>query len=172
MGFSGAKIAPCPPYTPLGTIESSKGLRPSRALRGFFDSLKSQNSLRFFYRRCRFPLWKRSRGGFSEKSPSRALPKSTLIHTTTMWKSCNSPNDRALLPPHTRTASLQNQCLLSGVFKSREVPSTPHSRKCPLAAPHLFPVGGSRRGRALPGQKSLLSNVPSSKISRRNASSV
>ena len=39
MGFSGAKIAPCPPYTPLGTIESSKGLRPSRALRGFFDSL-------------------------------------------------------------------------------------------------------------------------------------
>ena len=41
MGFSGAKIAPCPPYTPLGTIESSKGLRPSRALRGFFDSLSS-----------------------------------------------------------------------------------------------------------------------------------
>ena len=35
MGFSGAKIVPCPPYTPLGTIESSKGLRPSRALRGF-----------------------------------------------------------------------------------------------------------------------------------------
>ena len=41
MGFSGAKIAPCPPYTPLGTIESSKGLRPSRALRGFFDSLRA-----------------------------------------------------------------------------------------------------------------------------------
>ena len=39
MGFSGAKIDPCPPYTPLGAIESSKGLRPSRALRGFFDSL-------------------------------------------------------------------------------------------------------------------------------------
>ena len=35
MGFSGAKIAPCPPYTPLGTIESSKGLRPSRALPSF-----------------------------------------------------------------------------------------------------------------------------------------
>ena len=35
MGFSGAKIAPCPPYTPLGSIESSRGLRPSRALRGF-----------------------------------------------------------------------------------------------------------------------------------------
>ena len=34
MGFSGAKIVPCPPYTPLGTIESSKGLRPSRALPG------------------------------------------------------------------------------------------------------------------------------------------
>ena len=39
MGFSGAKIVPCPPYTPLGAIESSRGLRPSRALRGFFDSL-------------------------------------------------------------------------------------------------------------------------------------
>ena len=35
MGFSGAKIVPCPPYTPLGAIESSRGLRPSRALRGF-----------------------------------------------------------------------------------------------------------------------------------------
>ena len=45
MGFSGAKIAPCPPYTPLGTIESSKGLRPSRALRGFFDSLKRRKAL-------------------------------------------------------------------------------------------------------------------------------
>ena len=35
MGFSGAKSVPCPPYTPLGTIESSKGLRPSRALPSF-----------------------------------------------------------------------------------------------------------------------------------------
>ena len=35
MRFSDAKIAPCPPYTPPGTIESSKGLRPSRALRSF-----------------------------------------------------------------------------------------------------------------------------------------
>ena len=34
MRFSGAKIVPCPPYTPLGAIESSRGLRPSRALRG------------------------------------------------------------------------------------------------------------------------------------------
>ena len=42
MGFSGAKIAPCPPYTPLGTIESSKGLRPSRALRGFFDGAQAE----------------------------------------------------------------------------------------------------------------------------------
>ena len=41
MRFSGAKIVPCPPYTPLGAIESSRGLRPSRALRGFFDSLGS-----------------------------------------------------------------------------------------------------------------------------------
>ena len=39
MRFSGAKNVPCPPYTPLGTIESSRGLRPFRALRGFFDSL-------------------------------------------------------------------------------------------------------------------------------------
>ena len=42
MGFSAAKILPCPPYMPLGTIESSKGLRPSRALRGFFDSLRDR----------------------------------------------------------------------------------------------------------------------------------
>ena len=42
MRFSGAKIVPCPPYTPLGAIESSRGLRPSRALRGFFDSLRVQ----------------------------------------------------------------------------------------------------------------------------------
>ena len=35
MGFPSDKIAPRPPYTPLGSIESSRGLRPSRALRGF-----------------------------------------------------------------------------------------------------------------------------------------
>ena len=29
------KNVPCPPYTPLGTIESARGLRPSRALRDF-----------------------------------------------------------------------------------------------------------------------------------------
>ena len=44
MGFSDAKIVPCPPYTPLGAIESSRGLRPSRALRGFFDSLGRRES--------------------------------------------------------------------------------------------------------------------------------
>ncbi len=32
MGFSAAKIAPCPPYTPLGTIKSSRGSKPYRAL--------------------------------------------------------------------------------------------------------------------------------------------
>ena len=36
MRFSGAKIVPCPSYTPLGTIKSSRGFRPFRALRGFF----------------------------------------------------------------------------------------------------------------------------------------
>ena len=46
MGFSGAKIVPCPPYTPLGAIESSRGLRPSRALRGFFDSLSAERRFR------------------------------------------------------------------------------------------------------------------------------
>ena len=44
MGFSGAKIAPCPPYTPLGTIESSKGLRPSRALPSFLTVWASLRS--------------------------------------------------------------------------------------------------------------------------------
>ena len=32
MGFSGAKIAPSPPYTPPGTIKAREGLGPSRAL--------------------------------------------------------------------------------------------------------------------------------------------
>ena len=40
MRFSSAKIVPRPPYTPPGTIKSSRELRPSRALQGFFDSLK------------------------------------------------------------------------------------------------------------------------------------
>ena len=56
MGFSGAKIVPCPPYMPLGTIESSRGLvalssspgvfRQSEAFHGnvqnFRDGLKFQ----------------------------------------------------------------------------------------------------------------------------------
>ena len=47
MRFSGAKIVPCPPYTPLGAIESSRGLRPSRALREFFDSLRLKTQMVF-----------------------------------------------------------------------------------------------------------------------------
>ena len=39
MRFSSAKIVPRPPYTPPGTIKSSRELRPARALQGFFDSL-------------------------------------------------------------------------------------------------------------------------------------
>ena len=35
MRFSAAKILPSPPYTPLGTIGSSRGSRPSRTLPGF-----------------------------------------------------------------------------------------------------------------------------------------
>ena len=63
MRFSDAKIAPCPPYTPLGTIESSRGLRPSRALRGFFDSL---------------------RGGCSKSSPR--MPENRLT-SANCWRS-------------------------------------------------------------------------------------
>ena len=48
MGFSDAKNAPCPPYTPLGTIESSKGLRPSRALPSFLTSAESAMPTRDF----------------------------------------------------------------------------------------------------------------------------
>ena len=44
MRFSAAKIVPRPPYTPPGTIKSSRELRPSRALQGFFDSLKPDHS--------------------------------------------------------------------------------------------------------------------------------
>ena len=56
MRFSDAKIVPCPPYTPLGTIESSRGLRPSRALRGFFDSLSSPFRRAFALYRICLPL--------------------------------------------------------------------------------------------------------------------
>ena len=44
--FFGAKIALCPPYTPLGAIESSRGLRPSRALWGFLTVWAGENPLR------------------------------------------------------------------------------------------------------------------------------
>ena len=50
-------ICRCVPGTPLGAIESSRGLRPSRALRGFFDSLK------------RFPEGNRFRGGRQCRPP-------------------------------------------------------------------------------------------------------
>ena len=39
MGFSAAKIAPSPPYTPPGTIKARKGFRPLALSLGFFDSL-------------------------------------------------------------------------------------------------------------------------------------
>ena len=55
MGFSGAKIAPCPPYTPLGTIESSKGLRPSRALLGFLTVCRVQMHPLLHPARCIVP---------------------------------------------------------------------------------------------------------------------
>ena len=37
--FPGAKIAPCPPYTPLGTIKSSRRFCPSPSSHGFIDKL-------------------------------------------------------------------------------------------------------------------------------------
>ena len=72
MGFSGAKIAPCPPYTPLGTIESSKGLRPSRALRGFFDSLKAASP--FGYKTPPTSSHQRKPGAFPYKVTSPRQP--------------------------------------------------------------------------------------------------
>ena len=74
MRFSGAKIDPCPPYTPLGAIESSRGQRPSRALRGFFDSLKRDASCAsfdvsemFWIRVKKGSLCRRNRVRFGEK---------------------------------------------------------------------------------------------------------
>ena len=49
MGFSDAKTVPCPPYMPPGTIESSKGLRPSRALLGFLTVWGLRRLLRAFF---------------------------------------------------------------------------------------------------------------------------
>ena len=39
MGFSAAKIAPPPPYTPPGTIDMRKGFGPLALSLGFFDRL-------------------------------------------------------------------------------------------------------------------------------------
>ena len=39
MGFFAAKIVPCPPYMPPGTIGGSREPKPSRALQWFFDRL-------------------------------------------------------------------------------------------------------------------------------------
>ena len=39
MGFSAAKIAPSPPYTPPGTILMREGFGPLALSHGFFDSL-------------------------------------------------------------------------------------------------------------------------------------
>ena len=50
--FSAAKIVPCPPYTPPGTIKSSRELRSSRTLQGFFDSLKPSPYAAVFLRLC------------------------------------------------------------------------------------------------------------------------
>ena len=41
-GLFRRKIIPHPPYTPPGTIESSRDIRPSRFLQGLFDSLSWQ----------------------------------------------------------------------------------------------------------------------------------
>ena len=35
MGFSAAKILPCPPYTPLGTIEIREGFGPLELSKDF-----------------------------------------------------------------------------------------------------------------------------------------
>ena len=35
MGFSAAKILPCPPYMPLGTIEIREGFGPLELSKGF-----------------------------------------------------------------------------------------------------------------------------------------
>src|SRR5699024_8280615 len=40
MGFSSAKIAPSPPYTPPGTIEARKGFGPLALSSGVFYSLR------------------------------------------------------------------------------------------------------------------------------------
>ena len=74
MGFSAAKIAPHPPYTPPGTIGSSRGLRPSRALREVFDNPNSGK-----------PTLSRTLRGFSDGL--RALP---------LWESPAAPRRRIL----------------------------------------------------------------------------
>ena len=80
MGFSGAKNAPCPPYTPLGTIESSKGLRPSRALRGFQPSC---HPLRFLLKSEGFPGVKTARKRFFLwKMESSKPPRARAVHCT------------------------------------------------------------------------------------------
>ena len=48
MGFSAAKILPCPPYMPLGTIEIREGFGPLELSWVFRQSEKLRQKPRFF----------------------------------------------------------------------------------------------------------------------------
>ena len=50
MGFSAAKILPCPPYMPLGTIEIREGFGPLELSRGFSTVWAGERRLLRFFR--------------------------------------------------------------------------------------------------------------------------
>ena len=49
MGFSAAKILPCPPYMPLGTIESREGFGPLELSEGFSTVWAPSRNRRGFF---------------------------------------------------------------------------------------------------------------------------
>ena len=50
MGFSAAKILPCPPYMPLGTIEIREGFGPLELSKGFSTVWAGERRLLRFFR--------------------------------------------------------------------------------------------------------------------------
>ena len=76
MRFPCKKTAPRPPYTPLGSIESSRGLRPSRALRGFSTV---------------WPVRKKRTGFCNSKRPQLKIPAAIYNPSPKVSKSRRCP---------------------------------------------------------------------------------
>ena len=154
MRFSGVKIVPRPPYTPLGAIASSRGLRPSRALRGFFDSparLPEPASLPGWPRRGRG--WGPGGARRSGRPPRHARAAKRRGHPGEGGALCPLP-PKPLTPTHPRPGATPSpgrrfcgaQCAPQG-GRSRPINAIP-LRRASLPCGPVGAVGGVRGRRA------------------------